>query len=112
MAYDRIIDLDEVPDEAHIRKLLYAYLAGAGYVEFKGGRHYASLEGNGQVLTEVLGRPKEMTRKERFFEVVMTSDHLSVITRQADDYTNAVADGFYKLLKRQGWDGALALRKE
>lgn len=45
-------------------------------------------------------------RDERWFEVFVAPDHIDVITRQTDEFTNVVAQGFAELCRRC-WHGKL-----
>lgn len=58
---------------------------------------------DGHVLFVVLpgeNRRIEGAHEDRYLEIYVDDDHVDVMTRFADDYTNAVADGFYKLVQR------------
>src|ERR1019366_9963794 len=46
--------------------------------------------------------------KERWLEVVVDDGSVDVLTRQADDFTNALADGLAEVLCR-GWSGRAIL---
>lgn len=100
MALDRFVYWDnEKPSEYDIGILLQNYMRDAAkQVEWKGARFIVFLFG----YTELPGRSEK-----RVFEVYISKDaHIDVITRDMDDYTNAVAEGFARLAARR-WKGRL-----
>lgn len=106
MAYDRFVYWNKtkalVPTREDVGAVLAAYLGAGGTVEWVEGqgRFYANLAGPGSDPRQ----PKDLLRGTRWFEVFIHEDSVDVITRQADSFTNAVADGFANVCMRQ-WDG-------
>ena len=107
MALDRFIHFDHgnVPSAQRVKDVLHDFL-GPQNSEFR-------VTEDGDRLTAVLpGRPSEILRRavpdatpcrcsdeelygeERWIEVHIGSDNIDVITRSADAFTNAVAEGF------------------
>lgn len=89
MALDRFIHFPSaahVPTPEEVGDELKSYLQGVGRVEWghAGARWFATMP----------GPPEHTLDNERWFEVYIGSDNLDVITRQSDNFTNAVAAGF------------------
>jgi hypothetical protein len=113
MAYDRFIRFGKRrPTKPEVQKALEDYVSGAGRVEWLKDRFFVYLEGKGShPARRIAGshpsaKEADVYRAERFVEVWLDKAVVDVITRQADDYTNAVADGFVEFLTRF-WDGTI-----
>lgn len=91
MAIDRIVDWKEtVPTREEVTQALLDYMGDFG----------GKITIRGQ-WTDVLlpGKPSDPFRKahrddDRWFEIFFSDDHISVITRDQDRLTNAIAYGF------------------
>lgn len=106
MPLDRFVYFDDRPaplNEA-LKTLLDRYLSGVGRVEWCVGRWFATLPG---APCDARGRlePEDMPRA-RWFEVYRHDDSVDVITRDGDQYTEAVAVGFARLVALE-WAGRL-----
>lgn len=104
MATDRIwawgAPEGEAPDLDDVYEALLDYFhVEACWERLSRGPHriFVTLSGYNQRFAD---EPPE----ERFIEIYVDDDHLDVITRMQDDYTCAVADGFYKHIARR-WQG-------
>lgn len=100
MALDRFIYFDMpgqvAPSREDVSRAMEAYLDKARYCHSTRGRRITvTLEGEASSPTRELNRDQP-----RFFEIFCDEDNIDVITRQADEYTNAVAEGFAALVAR------------
>lgn len=89
--------------------VLEDYIGEAGRVYWNRDRFNVELKGRSSLpfrrtedASDFYKRAQEALRSERFFEVHVDLDRpiIDVITRQADEYTNVVAQGFVELCKR------------
>jgi hypothetical protein len=118
MANDRFVRFGKRrPARDDVRKALEDYMTGAGRVERVKDRFFVYLRGKGSHPARRLAgahpsakvaaaKEGSLYRAERFIEVWVDKAVVDVITRQADDYTNAVADGFVEFLTTF-WDGTV-----
>lgn len=111
MSCDRFVHWkDNRPTKDELQFALEDYIGKAGKVKWSedGGRWTCRLAGNSSFpLQRVLPVDNIFVKAfwaehpwERWFEVFWGDDYISVITRRADEYTSAVADGFTKLVMR------------
>jgi hypothetical protein len=102
MSLDRFVDITRkrMPTRDSLRDVLVGYMNGAGLVRWhdETARFYVDLVGGPSDPTP--GVPPEVLPEERWFEVCIGEDHVDVITRGADPYTRAVANGFAALAER------------
>lgn len=116
MAYDRFItwpDNSQRPSPEEVEKALRRYIHLGGTVSKRDGSWLdAVLPGEPRYVFKDWADEEALKRGgnkggERWFEVFvptnLTSTY-SIITRTADEFTNAVADGFASLVARR-WDG-------
>lgn len=113
MGIDRFVKWNkaERPTLDIIKMTLEDYLGGAQ-------REEAEVDGN-RITVMLAGKPSYPFRRhssfekhapgaeqhpDRWFEVVVEKDHIDVITRQTDEFTNVVAEGFARLCQRC-WNG-------
>ena len=110
MALDRFIYFKKSPKLETIRETLEDYLGEALYeIPVDGARVTALLHGKPSCPFRRLPdmgnvAAAQEQREERFLEVCWTSTSIDVITRQSDEYTNVVGDGFAALAARF-WKG-------
>jgi hypothetical protein len=109
MACDRFVYWTQVhPTSEQIGQALGDYVGEAGTVGF-------SIESH-RFICRFPGKPSSALKRaeptlasvcpddERWFEVFMADDNIDVITRQCDEFTSAVAEGFAALCARV-WKG-------
>lgn len=99
------------PSKRHLVLVLEDYLGGAANKIDTDDRH--------RILVWLEGRPSFPFRRipkmreyacasevhlERWFEVYISASYIDIITRQTDEYTNVVAEGFADLCARF-WQG-------
>jgi hypothetical protein len=104
MAHDRFVywskDKTRIPTREDVQAALIAYLGDGGTVEW--------VEDQGRLYAHLPGTPSDPVEKllpdSRWIEVFIHHDSVDVITRQADSFTNAVADGFANFCMRR-WNG-------
>jgi hypothetical protein len=107
MSLDRFVYWnDEKPSFDDLLKILDGYLGEAARIE-SSKPHWIEVRLQGissfpfKHLPEFETRAKAVAQSgQRWFEVFVDDDHVSVITRQSDEYTSIVADGFAALLTR------------
>lgn len=118
MSYDRFIRWQSElrPTQAEVLLLIQDYFGEALVsADWKGSRWNVLLHGRKSVAVRNLpGCPpsiravaEEEKDDERFLEVFFdeqTANHFSIITRHADEYTGAVAEGLAQLIARL-WNG-------
>jgi len=108
---DRFVRWDKKrPKLAVVQRVLEDYLGTAAAV----WRSDSS-----RIIAKLVGKPSFPFRREphmeryaaaceqhdeRWLEVYVAKDHIDVITRQTDEYTGVVADGFATLAARY-WEG-------
>ncbi len=85
----------DAPDEARIGDALRAYVGGAGRVWWSQAIDRWVVDLTGEWSSAVPGAAPE--EGPRAFEIVRHPRKLVVITRHADEYTAAVAEGFAAL---------------
>jgi hypothetical protein len=104
MAYDRFIKWNPqlpLPEQKRIGEILHQYVSEIGIVEWKEDRFYVSFKGKGtQPFTTKAKEVYNPYRDERWFEVWIGEEKISVITREQDPITNAIAEGFAALIAR------------
>lgn len=108
MALDRIIRFDKPnhpPIRMELTTLLADYFQGIGTVKWDKDRFFVSLPGK---PCHALGRlaviPRMPPPEERWIEVWKNRTSVDVITRGADDITNALAEGLAEIIARF-WQG-------
>lgn len=113
MSLDRLVYFDdEAPTKKQIGEVLTDFLGElATSVEWKTDRWYATLVGKQshmfQRQSERVARRAEYDRgRERWIEVWLKGKTMDVMTRQADDATNALAAEFAARCARY-WNGRL-----
>jgi len=114
MSFDRFISFkDRRPTRQQLQLVLEDYLSGAGTATWKEDRFMVDLVGTTSHPLKRIpeahpfsNRPVEPGFEGRWFEVVMGSKDIDVLTRQQDELTMAIADGFARLCARF-WHGAL-----
>jgi hypothetical protein len=84
------------------------YVSGLGSVAWREGRWFVTIEGDQRFARRRSGNATpaqieawaemEAEKRERVFEVIPMPGEVDVITRQADEVTNAIADGFVRVL--------------
>lgn len=102
MASDRFVRFDEVtPTQEMIQTVLEDFLGGVGKIEWKADRFFVDLPGKGSFVFCRVGKNPSgchpAPREERWFEVWVGVTRIDVITREADEFTNALADRFARL---------------
>jgi hypothetical protein len=115
MARDRFVYwLAEAPSIHDIQRALEDYLGAAGDIAADGFRFVAWLTGtSSHPMRRILPHDTrvrafaEQASQTRAFEVIVADDHLDVITRMGDEYTNVVAEGFAAFAARY-WRGRRA----
>lgn len=109
MAQDRVVRWREIiPNNQQIKEALEDYVGEAGSVVIT-DRLYCVLSGKtSPALKRVApGRARTVAigyNAERRFEVCIGKDFINVITRMADEFTSAVAEGF-AVLCANAWRG-------
>lgn len=107
MGFDRFVYWDKKkkkPSDKDLRLVLSAYISTSGKVDWKLPWVVVTLKGKPSFpFQHLYPRPKGYYRKERFFEVYIDpeSKYVDVITRQADEFTSNIAEGYAQLLVRQ-----------
>lgn len=102
MAQDRIAYRTDLWPEIPYSLFMYAahrYLGGAGDVRLTNDLD--------RVIVTLAGKPSWVVSEaahddhaKRWFEIYADDNHIDVITRRQDDYTNAIADGFFETIVR------------
>ena len=109
MATDRILHwADEVPSEAELTTLCNDYMGMAGGASWHFDRLVIRLKG--YLSRALINMPKATAEQKHFWtsqaleprviEVFFDDEHVDVITRSADEFTCAVADGLVALIAR------------
>lgn len=116
MAYDRFITWEpgaEVPSQEEIEKALRRYVYDGGIVWVEGSRLFVTLPGEPRYVFREWADDEEWAlggtrRGKRGFEVDYSANeededgpygrHIDIMTRQQDEFTTAVADGFERLV--------------
>jgi len=116
MALDRFVYLkDEKPTREQLEQVLRNYIGEAGTINFENNMWFCTLPGKPtHLLQGVDGFPQErcvpLRDDERWFEIFYNKDdpkpHIDVITRQQDEFTTVVANGFQQLCARI-WKGEM-----
>lgn len=117
MALDRFVYWrDKCPSPMQIKAALIHYMGGVGELEDKGHTIIVHIPGGVNHVPERLADPdyewsekdKRTRPSKRWFEVFIAEDdrNIDIITRQMDEFTNALADGFLSLTARL-WDGSV-----
>src|SRR5437667_6692563 len=96
MARDMIVNFQVMPHMDAIKDSLDGYLSDVG-TESKWSRNrwFVTLPGKPESM-----RHRPAAHEERWFEVFIGTDSVDVITREADEFTNVVAEGFAKRIAR------------
>lgn len=109
MSLDRFVIFNhKVPHKEQIELILQDYLNEAGHVTLDEGVFYAMLIGKPTLPFKRIFTPSPpYPHEDRWFEVYLGLDktwkgypYINVMTRQADEYTNVVAEGFAALIAR------------
>jgi len=107
MALDRFVYWkDKAPDKGQLERTLIAYAGTMADIAFRDDRWYINIPGKPSCALENyygVGMLRDLP-DERWIEVWPGDDCVDVITRQADDITNAIAEGLARLLARL-WNG-------
>lgn len=114
MGIDRFVNWKKKkkgPSLAAVRAVLRDYLGSGSAISISGARITAVIQGKPSYPFRSIAAYKKYTEAVevhpvRWFEVFVTEKNIDIITRQADEYTNVVAEGFSKLAARL-WDGEL-----
>lgn len=105
MALDRFIywsgDVKR-PTKEEIGAALTKYIGGGGKVYWERDRYFVDLPGVPSNPSPYLDVP--CPYETRWFEVWLGDDSVDVLTREADEFTNALAKGFVELCTRY-WKG-------
>lgn len=114
MAADWFVDFPKgkVPSKDDVGKALEDYLgAYATEVRWDTDRWFATLVGTKswpfkrlEADSRFAEAYEEMAKEPRWIEVYIDKDNIDVMTRQSDEATNNLAEGFAKLLARY-WQG-------
>lgn len=108
MALDRFVYFDRMPHMNAIQDNLDGYLFDFGAeVKWDKDRWFVTLPGKPEIDPRIGARLHD----ERWFEVWIGEDCVDVITRQTDELTNVIAEGFArriarKLQGRKDWETA------
>lgn len=113
MAYDRFVYWGERrPTYDEVVRVVRNVLGYAGTIEEKAGKKglpwlVATLPGKPTLALDGIAKMATQCEmpKERWFEVFVHADSVDVLTRQQDEFTNAVADAVAETLKRY-WAGS------
>jgi len=105
MALDRVVNWDkEKPTKAEAEAALTNFLGGVGILEWVQDRYYIHLPGTPTPTLRGLGKCVEVGYHVRWIEVWQDNDSLYVITRQADEFTNALAEKLAEIFANH-WHG-------
>lgn len=115
VALDRIIHFEEEgrtpPSKEDIRKALEDYLGGylKEPLKWSEDRWMATLQGNGSFpFRRLVGATRDvsqmMASRPRWIEVVVDPKYIDVLTREMDEATDNLAEGFANLVARF-WQG-------
>jgi hypothetical protein len=103
MALDRFMTwTDKKPAEGELQTLLEDYLGEAGTVVEQGGRLYATFSSppSSAFRRAVPQNPGRLYSGERWFEVIPGDNGVDICTRNQDEFTNALAKGYYNIVAR------------
>lgn len=107
MALDRFVYWqNKKPSDDELKWALEDYLSSVGEIDYKKPDWWIiTLPG---VSCSPFRRIAEISfyESERWFEIFIQDDNIDVLTRQADEFTNNVAQGFAELCARY-WEGRL-----
>jgi hypothetical protein len=94
MAIDRFINFEDgkCPSFEQVRDVCVHYIGGSGTITSEPPRVFAEVPG---VSHSPLARP------ERFIEVYVDDNNVDVMTREGDEFTNALAEGLASLIARK-----------
>lgn len=109
MALDRFVyfHFDDMPKLADVGFALEDYLGNAAEsVEWSRDRWIATLKGTHSHPFRRVANQRHNGSMMRWFEVHVGNNNLDIITRQQDELTNVVAQGFAELVARY-WHGRL-----
>lgn len=110
MALDRFVYWKErCPTFQEVQHVLEDFFNGAAEVRRSTDRWICTLPGAPQSPLHRVDRllveaPDAHADGERWIEVFMHEDSLDIITRMADEYTNALAEGLARIFARY-WQG-------
>lgn len=103
MARDRIATFTKAPSKADLQTLLEDYLRNLGAtIRWDRDRFFCTLPGkpcDGLARLSSLGSRPGLP-EERWIEVWKDHTSVDVMTRCADDITNAIADGLFEIIAR------------
>jgi len=109
MALDRIIRFDKPfkpPTRMELTTLLADYFQGIGGASWDKDRFFVTLPGRPcYALGRLAKIPFSELPEQRWIEVWKDRTSVDVITRTADDITNALAEGLAEIIARF-WQGA------
>lgn len=110
MGIDRFVNWKKKgPSLEKVKVVLRDYLGSGCTISSNGPRIFAVLQGKPSYPFKSIPAYKKYTEAselhdERWIEVYVTKKNIDVITRQADEFTNVVAEGFAVLAARF-WEG-------
>ena len=93
MAQDRFIYFSDVPKREYLERSLRDYFQTSAKVAWKSDRFFITFDSRSE------GTP--IHRDERWIEVWIGSDCVDVMTREQDEFVNAIAGGLAKRIARQ-----------
>lgn len=109
MALDRFVQFPprKYPKKAEVEQVIKNFLGGVGTVEWKKDRFFISLPGTPTyTYKDIKGAPqREEIQPERWIEVCI-GNPMDIITRMADEFTNALAARLAKAFARY-WEGTV-----
>lgn len=107
MACDRFIFFNKSPRPSsdNISMLLNNFMGCAGSITRESDRFLISLPGiNTNALLNISSVVKPSERTERYIEVIEGSDYWDIVTRQHDEFTNALAQELANIIAKY-WNG-------
>lgn len=96
MSSDLFVYWHRRPARGELRKVLEDYLGSAAEITWSAGRLFASFSSPSSYPLRRVSRHRSLVhrREERWFEVFEHDNAVDVITREQDDFVQAVAAGF------------------
>ncbi len=111
MSFDRFVYFEKsAPTQEDIQKVLGNFLGGVGTIEWKRDRFFVALPGTPTLASAGFPEaiPYGMRPEERWIEVWYKDNGLDVITRDQDDFTNALASALAEIFARF-WKGKVVI---
>ena len=102
MPLDRVVLWQQKrPNKKQLAHMIEDYIGEAGKVEWKTDRWYCTLHGKPSAMfRRILPLRQNFGHDERWFEIFIGEDGIDVLTRSADEFTNAVAKEFAERVAR------------